>query len=517
MCTPIQRFILAFVLILCTSVLYAQDSLQSERRLNVKVEVSTHDGNPYHGSILLRTSLGDKVRLYTNRFGLGFVQLLPNEKYYLSLEGFPNFASLQTESLHVSDQEVELTLPPFALRDATAKEGFGLVRFEYVDRKGEPLQNKILYCKSEDGMLFTGITDRIGRVRVEVPLGHTYVFSVDGFPDFDTHTFTKYPPLQTADIKLELGKREEKRATGLHIKREKPVDPVDSKRQYRTRSDSLQGARKRILPPRAQRIPSTFAIPARTAAARSSKVTKQVLEGIYMLRTVVQNEEKQNRNFLRTSRLTLLRRLRELTYDSAVFVVDVTCSMDLFVEEYLLWLSMVNNSPKIYGGVFFNDGDGKADSLKVLGATGGLHKTTNRIDEEVRSMVEAISYGCSGEEAENDLEALLYAQREFPSAKMLVLVADNSSPVRDIELLDALTIPVHVILCSTEPIGAANPPHDDYVNIALATKGSISTLAENLKIIRDGMDMEQIVVGRWRYKKLKDRFVRNSHNGNRAQ
>lgn len=52
--------------------------------------------------------------------------------------------------------------------------------------------------------------------------------------------------------------------------------------------------------------------------------------------------------------------------------------------------------------------------------------------------------------AENDLEALLEAKKYMDDNWELILIADNYSPVRDIELLEKLDIPVHVILCGQD-------------------------------------------------------------------
>lgn len=496
----------------------AQDSTASVRRVNAKFEVTLSDGNPFVGTVTLKDSSNDVVYLYTNRFGLGFAQLRPDSEYSVSIDGFPQFSHFGTVPISQGVMEIELVLPPAALKGISAKEGYGLVLFSYLNVMGHPVANRLLYCKSEDGELYTGITNAAGKARVEVPLGHTYQFSVDGTPNFDSHTFTSYPPLQTAEIKLELNKTTVIKHSILprvpdnasDKAKEAPSNKKKSTPVYRTHKDSIRGAKKRINPPRAQKNPPSFAIPSREEAATTPYVSKQVLEGVYMLRQAIQDEERQNRYFVRRSRLHLLQTLQRKEYDSAVYVVDVTCSMDPYIEEYLLWLSLANNAQKVYGGVFFNDGDGRADSTKVAGSTGGVHLVPRQMEEITEALVNAISYGCSGDDPENDLEALLFAENEYPQAKQLILIADNNSAVRDIELLPLLTKPVHVILCSLEPLNDANPPNEDYVNIAIATHGSISTLNEDLRLLKEDLTSDRIAVGRWHYQKLKNRFVRTT-------
>lgn len=493
----------------------AQDSTTSVQHVNAKFDVTLSDGSPFTGTVTLQDTAQNVVYLYTNRFGLGFAQLLPNSKYSVSVDGFPQFSHFSTISFSQGVMEIELVLPPTALSGITAKENHGLVLFSYLNERGQPVANRLLYCKADNGELYTGMTNAAGKARVEVPLGHTYQFSVDGIPKFDSHTFTPYPPLQTADLKLELNKTTvikhsiKPKTTAQTAKNE--TRSIQKKRAtpYRSHNDSIRGAKKRINPPPAEKNPAAFAIPLkRDEIATTPYVSKRMLEGIYMLRKTVEDAERQNRNFIRHSRLHLLRTLNRKEYDSAVYVMDVTCSMDPYIEEYLLWLSLANNAERVLGGVFFNDGDGRADSTKVAGSTGGIYLVPRDMKGITETLVNTISQGCSGDDPENDLEALLFAETEYPQAKQLILIADNNSAVRDIELLSLLKKPVHVILCSPTPINANNPPHEDYVSIALATNGSISSLNEDLRLLKNELTPDRVAVGRWQYRKLKNRFVR---------
>lgn len=240
----------------------AQDSTASVRRVNAKFEVTLSDGNPFVGTVTLKDSSNDVVYLYTNRFGLGFAQLRPDSEYSVSVDGFPQFSHFGTVPISQGVMEIELVLPPAALKGISAKEGYGLVLFSYLNVMGHPVANRLLYCKSEDGELYTGITNAAGKARVEVPLGHTYQFSVDGTPNFDSHTFTSYPPLQTAEIKLELNKTTVIKHSILprvpdnasDKAKEAPSNKKKSAPVYRTHKDSIRGAKKRINPPRAKKI-----------------------------------------------------------------------------------------------------------------------------------------------------------------------------------------------------------------------------------------------------------------------
>lgn len=490
----------------------ARDSVavSTAQRIKAKFYVSTADEQPFTGTVTLLSETGDRVYLYPNRFGLGFVTLLPATRYSVSVDGFPQLTHLESTSLEEGEMEMELTLPPTSLRGQTAKENYGLVLFTYLDQEQHPLPNRLLYCTTDDGQLYSGSTDRFGKARVEVPLGLHYTFSVDGTPDFDDYTFAPYPPLQTVELKLVLGSPRSKKRSLVKKSEESGKRPFPTKTRFRTLKDSLVAATQRVKPTRAQKkeTPQAFSIPIRSSGQSEPIVSKKILEGVYMLRNVVQRELRTDSLFIRRSWLSLLRTLDRKHYDSAVYVVDVTCSMDPFLEEYLLWLSLANRSEAMLGGVLFNDGDGRADSTKTVGATGGIRATTTDLEEVSDTLAASISHGCSGDDPENDLEALIYAQTHFPAAKQLVLLADNGSDVRDLALLSQVRKPVHVILCSTSPLDEQNPPNPDYVTIAHTTGGSISSLLEDLRILQDARQPDQLNVGRWQYQRLKERFVR---------
>ena len=486
-------------------------SSQTQKRIKAKFEVLTANETPFVGMVILVSDGGDRVYLHPNRFGLAFVDLLPETRYSVSVDGFPKFTHLVTSSLEEGDMENELILPPTVLHGQTAQEGHGLILFTYLDKDAQPLADRLLYCTADNGQFYTGRTDRFGKARVEVPLGHRYTFSVEEQKEFDEHTFTLYPPLQTAEISLMQGKPHVKKKPAVTQQRtisQRKVVPA--KPRFYTRRDSLQAATRRIKPKpiKTKQSPQAFTIPVRATPQTEPIVAKRILEGVYMLRNVVQRESRVDTLFINHSQLTLLQTLDRKVYDSAVYVVDVTCSMDFFLDEYLLWLSLTEDTPHLLGGVFFNDGDNLPDEAKPIGMTGGIRATSSTLEEATEVLATSISYDCGGAAPENDLEALLYAQAHFPEAKQFILVADNGSDVRDLELLSQLEKPVHVILCSPSELGEKNPPNADYVSIAQATGGSLSSLREDLQILQDSKKPNEITVGRWKYLRLKNRFVR---------
>ena len=173
-------------------------------------------------------------------------------------------------------------------------------------------------------------------------------------------------------------------------------------------------------------------------------------------------------------------------WKDVVVVCDWTASMYHFATPVLLWhYQRISQSDTsfIQNFVFFNDGDDTPNNQKNIGQTGGIYATkTGSIDEALQIMEKSKAAGTGGDFPENDVEALLYAQKNYPTAKALVLIADNMASVRDIQLLEELAkseIPVHILIARTEEVDAIRP---EYWNIAIQTKGTIHTLEEDITL-----------------------------------
>jgi hypothetical protein len=189
-------------------------------------------------------------------------------------------------------------------------------------------------------------------------------------------------------------------------------------------------------------------------------------------------------------------------WPAKTIVTDVTGSMYPYVEQVAGWhfLEAMNKEKSAY--VFFNDGDAKMDSEKVIGKTGGLYTSfANTPDSLLRTMYTAMSNGGGGDGPENDIEALEKGQSINTEVNELILVADNYSPVKDIELLSRIKKPVRVILCGFDQV--INP---DCLRIAYETKGSIHTIEEDIDRLAELHDGEKITLFGTTYQLVKGRF-----------
>lgn len=181
--------------------------------------------------------------------------------------------------------------------------------------------------------------------------------------------------------------------------------------------------------------------------------------------------------------------LGRIKTNKAVLVVDVTASMSPFLAQTLKWIDKHFARKPFKHAVFFNDGDGNHERRKTAGNAGGLYRCEFTSVEVVQqTLLKACNDG--GDQPENNLEALLFAQKICTDCTELVMIADNLATPHDMELLPQLHLPVHIILCRSQY--AANPA---YLQIAQATGGSVSTKTETVALNTDLSRNPNVKVG----------------------
>lgn len=193
--------------------------------------------------------------------------------------------------------------------------------------------------------------------------------------------------------------------------------------------------------------------------------------------------------------------LNRNNWTEMLIVADLTGSMTPYIVELLVWfkLNLVDNRIKQF--LFFNDGDDTLDDKKEIGKTGGFYTTRSSHFEDVeKTAIHTIKGGFGGDWPENDVEALLMGLRKCPDCKDIVLIADNSSSMRDYELITKLGRPVKVILCGVTP---TTPPHPQYLNLVGKTGGSLHLMEEDILHLMKINEGETIEIGGGIYK-IKD-------------
>jgi hypothetical protein len=191
-------------------------------------------------------------------------------------------------------------------------------------------------------------------------------------------------------------------------------------------------------------------------------------------------------------------------------VGDVTGSMYPYTGQLLLWLKLHSLDSLTNRFVFFNDGDNTPDNKKKIGKTGGVYYRQCKSFEEVKDLVKTtMMKGGGGDCPENNIEALLAAEKQFPDASCQVLIADNWANIKDMELTMQLTKPVRIVLCGVYDYNV----NINYLNLARKTKGSVHLMEQdlyNLSLLHEG---EVLKIGRKNYKVKKGEFVEVDLNG----
>lgn len=119
-----------------------------------------------------------------------------------------------------------------------------------------------------------------------------------------------------------------------------------------------------------------------------------------------------------------------------------------------------------------------------------------------KSMEETMKLGAGGDAPENNVEALIRSTTYFKNYKQVVMIADNSSRVKDLKYVSRVKKPVKIILCGVGDEGI-NP---DYLKIAKVTKGSIHTINSDIKNLAQLQEGQKITIEGFTYQLINGNF-----------
>ncbi|MEO8768861.1 MAG: hypothetical protein ABI402_02210 [Ferruginibacter sp.] len=194
---------------------------------------------------------------------------------------------------------------------------------------------------------------------------------------------------------------------------------------------------------------------------------------------------------------TLLKIFARTNWKNFTIVEDVTVSMYPYSAQLLLWLKLHTPGTVTNSFVFFNDGNDTPDNEKKIGRTGGIYfKNCTSFDQVKKMIRETMSKGSGGDRPENDIEALILGENQFPGKDFQVLIADNRAPIKDKILSNKLTKPVKIILCGTNDYDV----NVDYLNLARLTKGSVHLMEQDLTDLTSLKEGEILKIGKKEYK-----------------
>ena len=190
---------------------------------------------------------------------------------------------------------------------------------------------------------------------------------------------------------------------------------------------------------------------------------------------------------------SILKILDRTRWENATIVGDVTGSMYKYTAQLLLWVKANPIGSLAKNFVFFNDGDNMPDKEKKLGSTGGIYfKTCNNYIEVENLLRGTMLKGNGGDFPENNIEALLTAERAFPTAEFQVMIADNWAAIKDKALWQHLTKPVRIVVCGATEFNV----NIDYLNLARKTKGSVHLMESDLYNLSGLKEGEILKVGK---------------------
>jgi hypothetical protein len=195
--------------------------------------------------------------------------------------------------------------------------------------------------------------------------------------------------------------------------------------------------------------PAGWKLPLRLPSPEEAAIIRQLLTGTFGPDS--------------TSYRVLSRNLRR--WPDAVIVCDLTTSMYPYSTQVFAWFRKNPKHLPVRGIVFYTDCDSLGRETVPGGPPGQMFVTgPGDVGLTLPVMLAAArNTVANAQSAENDVEALLFAQQQFPAARHLVLLADNRSPVKDLDRLGGVTRPVHVVLCgapgdSTKPFWPTTTP-----------------------------------------------------------
>lgn len=183
---------------------------------------------------------------------------------------------------------------------------------------------------------------------------------------------------------------------------------------------------------------------------------------------------------------SILKILDRTQWQRATIVADVTGSMYKYTAQVLLWIKSNPIGGLAKNFVFFNDGDNMPDKDKKLGNTGGIYSRNCNSYAEIESLMKTTMLkGGGGDYPENNIEALLKAEKDFPAAEYQVMIADNWAAIKDKVLWQHLTKPVRIVVCGATEFNV----NIDYLNLARKTNGSVHVMESdiyNLSALKEG-------------------------------
>ena len=220
---------------------------------------------------------------------------------------------------------------------------------------------------------------------------------------------------------------------------------------------------------------------------------KRYYNAVYHLSKVTAGIFAAYKSLQDNSLLEVFRRLR--TEKNTLIVTDMTGSMMPYYAQLLLWHALRSENKRLENYVFFNDGDSKNSSDKIIGNTGGLYSTyTNNLLDVFRTMNLCMTKGGGGDLPENNFEAGLHGLNSNDSIQRVILICDNWAVPRDVELLQQIEVPIDFVMC-----GATLGVNKEYLNLVRQNNGRLHTVEKSISNLGTKEIGEKFTIGSRKY------------------
>jgi hypothetical protein len=343
----------------------------------------------------------------------------------------------------------------------------------YINLKNEPvIGDSITLISKKNGQKYTLKTGRNGSALFVVPKDDVYEIHLKDFPKLSTITVENSPLQYLTTIEFGINYPSAAEVEKFKIDAEKRIFERDSLYKLFEKS-------KELTAPELHKSMGVY---------QEEAKPKVELDSNYFIKR-------------REVIGSVFYRFRK-EWTTKVIVTDVTGSMYPYMKELAHWhgLGLMKAEKDAY--IFFNDGNNKPDFSKQIGRTGGIYTTQSTIsDSIIQLMYKAMYNGNGGDTPENNIEALLEAQKLSSSVSEIVMIADNYSSIKDLALLSDITKPIHIILC-----GVKERIHPDYLWLAYKTRGTVHTIEEDIMNLGAMMEGKTVTIKGRTYKLLNNRF-----------
>ncbi|TAE49184.1 MAG: hypothetical protein EAZ06_03090 [Cytophagales bacterium] len=469
----------------------------------------------------------------------GFLEiLLPNQsKYTIDVGITKNYSQIELPFLPF-DKIVKILQFENELGNLQPSKDSALFNLTYLDLYEKPVKDEVfeaISIKTKKKYISTK-TGKDGKAQIKVPIGDTYTLHAKYFKNFLEQKVGAKPDLyvlalniralssadwekQVAEMKKHEQKKEEewikmqKELEAYHLEKEK----LEKQRIAKEKKEEEQYfiAAKLAMQKRRTQDSLVYVHDSLTNITENEKKAREIkLQAKLKMQVQQQNDSiktikenitnakvrmkiEEERTFLRKKGYkieedtVILNVFRRNDWKNKLIIVDVTGSMYSYLNQFKSWYSSQHIKNKNTQFVLFNDGDDnlRINPRKLIGQTGGIYFCSVCDMKDLTVQLEkARSNGKGGDSPENDLEAVIKAIDTCKNYQEIILVVDNLSEVRDIDLLPQIKKPLKIVLC-----GASNSINTQYLNIAYKTKGSVHTIEGDL-IFSSTLTQGQIIV-----------------------